>query len=61
MKGWTKSAQSDVRIKIMGEGTSKEVVEMVRFRSLSAMSIKVYFYASKSAYGYAMLTNGFNI
>ncbi|CAL2276808.1 unnamed protein product [Prunus armeniaca] len=62
MKRWTKSAQSDTCRECFGKGedTTNKVVEMVRYGSLSAMSNKVCFYASKSADGYAMLTNEFS-
>ncbi|KAH0976485.1 hypothetical protein GBA52_026204 [Prunus armeniaca] len=62
MKRWTKSAQNDTCRECFGKGedTTYKVVEMVRYGSLSAMSNKVCFYASKSAYGYAMLTNEFS-
>ncbi|CAL8174366.1 unnamed protein product [Prunus armeniaca] len=62
MKRWTESAQSDTCRECFGQGedTTNKVVEMVRYGSLSAMSNKVCFYASKSAYGYAMLTNEFS-
>ncbi|XP_020411634.1 protein FAR1-RELATED SEQUENCE 5 [Prunus persica] len=62
MKRWTKSAQTDTCREFIskGEDTTKEVVEMARYGSLSAMSNKVCFYASKSTNGYAMLTNEFS-
>ncbi|BBH08825.1 hypothetical protein Prudu_021131 [Prunus dulcis] len=62
MKRWTKSAQTDTCREFIskGEDTTNEVVEMARYGSLSAMSNKVCFYASKSANGYAMLTNEFS-
>ncbi|CAL2252763.1 unnamed protein product [Prunus armeniaca] len=62
MKRWTKSAQTDTCMEFIGKGkdTTNEVVEIVRYRSLNAMSNKVCFYASKSAEGYAMLMNEFS-
>ncbi|CAL9021666.1 unnamed protein product [Prunus brigantina] len=62
MKRWIKSAQIDTCREFIGKGedTTNEVVEMVRYGSLSAMSNKVYFYTSKSADGYAILMNEFS-
>ncbi|XP_020417986.1 protein FAR1-RELATED SEQUENCE 5 [Prunus persica] len=62
MKRWTKNGQTDTCREFIGKGedTTNEVVEMARYGHLSAMSNKVCFYASKSADGYAMLTNEFS-
>ncbi|XP_021802088.1 protein FAR1-RELATED SEQUENCE 5-like [Prunus avium] len=62
MKRWTKSAQSDTCTECFDKGkdTTNEGVEMARYGSLSAMSNKICFYASKSADGYAMLRNEFS-